>query len=151
MLLFSGGAVLIGVALWIFCFIDVLFHDESHVRTLPKLAWVFIVLLLMDLGAILWLVLGRNWSKTPVGAGQTRNSLFSRGTASHGTRSRFPEYDRPGRYVPANPDDDEEFLASLRVRAEEQRRRAEEEKRRAEEKSRAEQERPKGEAEGSDN
>jgi hypothetical protein len=153
MLLVSGGAVLFVLVLWIFCFIDVLLHDETQVRTLPKLAWVFIVLLLPDLGSILWLVLGHNWNKTAVGAGQPRNSLFSRGHVSHGVRSRYPEYDRPGRYVPANPDDDEEFLASLRLRAEEQRRRGEAERRRAaeeaqrpaDEKSRGEQDPRSGE------
>jgi hypothetical protein len=35
----------------------------------------------------------------------------------------YPEYDRPGRAVPANPDDDEQFLRGVRERAEEQRRR----------------------------
>jgi hypothetical protein len=136
MLFFGGGLLLIGIALWILCFIDVLFHEESQVRGLPKLAWIFIVLLFAELGSIAWLVFGHNWNKSAVRTGQTRNSFFSRGNASHGVRSRFPEYDSPGRYVPANPDDDEEFLASLRARAEEQRRRGAEEKRRAEEEQR---------------
>ena len=56
-------------------------------------------------------------------------SPAGRGTRSHERPSRtprraIPEYDRPNRYVPSNPDDDEEFLAGLRKRAEEQRRRA---------------------------
>jgi hypothetical protein len=36
--------------------------------------------------------------------------------------SRFPEYDRPGRFAATNPDDDEAFLAQVRARAEQQRR-----------------------------
>ncbi len=40
---------------------------------------------------------------------------------NHGHPS-FPEYDRPGRAVAANPEDDEAFLRGLRERAEEQRR-----------------------------
>ncbi|HEY3737369.1 MAG TPA: PLD nuclease N-terminal domain-containing protein [Jatrophihabitans sp.] len=132
MVFFSGGALLIGIALWVFCFIDVLFHDEAHIRTLPKLAWVFIVLLFADIGSIAWLVFGHNWNKSSVRPGPARGSIFSRGTASHDVRNRYPEYDSPGRYVPANPDDDEEFLAKLKLRAEEQRRRAEEEKRKNE-------------------
>jgi hypothetical protein len=83
---------------------------DAQIRNLPKLAWLLIVIVLVDLGSIAWLVAGRNWSG-------------SNGLAHKGNRdSRFPEYDRPGRFVPTNPDDDEEFLRQLRERAERQRR-----------------------------
>lgn len=106
MIMFGGLVGLIAIAAWIYCFIDVLLTPEQQCRNLPKLAWVFIVLLFADFGAIAWLIAGRPW--------------VAKGTA------------RPGgggtpatkRTVPMNPDDDEEFLASLRARAEEQRRRA---------------------------
>jgi hypothetical protein len=84
-------------------------------RNLPKLAWVFIVLLFPDIGSIAWLVAGKNWNK------------FASKVPSSPVSAQFPEYDRPGRHVPTNPDDDAEFLASLRKRAEDQRRRAKEE------------------------
>jgi hypothetical protein len=66
--------------------------------------------LLPDIGSILWLVAGHPWQSRP-----TRD-------VRSGAASRYPEYDRPGRQVPVNPDDDEEFLRGLRERAEQQRR-----------------------------
>jgi len=114
-MLFADGAVFfIFLALWVGCFIDVLLTPDGAQRNLPKLAWVFIVLLVPDLGSIAWLVAGHPWQNSGARPRST------------GAASRFPEYDRPGRYVPSNPDDDEEFLAGLRKRAEDQRRRARE-------------------------
>jgi hypothetical protein len=104
-LFFDGALGLIAVGVWIFCIIDVITTPEGDVRNLPKMAWLFIVIILSDIGSIAWLVAGRNWNKQPV-------QKLSRSTA------------RPRRAT--NPDDDEEFLASLRARAEEQRRRARE-------------------------
>jgi phospholipase D-like protein len=113
-MLFADGALgLILLGLWIFCLIDVITTDQSQMRNLPKMAWVLIVLLLADIGSILWLVAGREWQTT----GQSR--------ANRGAGGAFPEYDRPGRAVPANPDDDEQFLRNVRERAEQQRRRYE--------------------------
>ena len=117
MLAVDGVGGLIIVALWLYCVFDVLFTPDGQQRNLPKLAWVFIVILLFDLGAVLWLVAGKPW-------GQSRSG--PRSAASPRVRSKYPEYDSPGRYVPSNPDDDDEFLAGLRRRAEEQRRRARE-------------------------
>ena len=74
---------------------------------------MFIVLLFSLIGSIAWLVAG--------GMGQDR--CRQPPGAQH---DAVPEYERPGRHVPSNPDDDEEFLAGLRKRAEEQRRRARE-------------------------
>jgi hypothetical protein len=107
MVLFDGGFALIAFAVWVFCIIDVITTPNGQTRNLPKLVWLMLVVLLVDIGSIAWLIGGRNWSRRPMGL--------------------------PGRTTPAragNPDDDEEFLASLRVRAEEQRRRAAEAKRR---------------------
>jgi hypothetical protein len=122
MVLFDGALGLLLIGLWLFCIIDVITTPEGAVRNLPKIAWLLIVIILVDIGSIAWLVAGRDWSGAP------RESLRpnGRGPAPRGTGSRYPEYDRPGRYVPTNPDDDEAFLASLRARAEEQRRRARE-------------------------
>jgi hypothetical protein len=119
MLFFGGGLGLIAIALWIFCVVDTITTPENQVRNLPKLAWVFIVLLFLDIGAIAWLVAGRRWNKVPanrtVGRGDMRIPR---------TSGRAPAPRRVG----TNPDDDEEFLAGLRKRAEEQRRRAGEDK-----------------------
>jgi hypothetical protein len=112
----DGVVALFVFALWVYCFIDVLLTPDGEQRNLPKLAWVFIVLLFADIGSIAWLVAGKNWNRTGAGAA-------GRPAAS---ATRRPEYDRPGRHVPTNPDDDEVFLAGLRQRAEEQRKRARE-------------------------
>ncbi len=108
MLFFDGLLGLVFLGLWIFCIIDVITTPESQCRNLPKIAWLLIVILLMDIGSIAWLVAGRNWD------GAARAPL-----------TRAPASPR-GRTGTGNPDDDEEFLASLRTRAEEQRRRARE-------------------------
>ena len=108
-MLFADGALsLILLGLWLFCLIDVLTTDEAQVRNLPKLAWVVIVLLLFDLGSLAWLIAGRPWQ------GMQRPST--------GVGRAFPEYDRPGRATAQNPEDDEEFLRTVRERAETQRR-----------------------------
>jgi hypothetical protein len=55
-------AGVIGIALvfiWIYCLYDVITTHEGLVRNLPKIAWFVIVLLLPDLGSILWLCFGR--------------------------------------------------------------------------------------------
>ncbi len=108
MLLFDGVGGLVFLALWIFCFIDVLTTPETACRNLPKLVWIFIVLLLPLVGSIAWLVAGRAWDRTTI--------PVQRPTVRSGQARR----------VPTNPDDDEEFLAGLKLRAEEQRRKARE-------------------------
>ena len=96
-----GGLVLIG--LWIFAVIDVLGTPERQCRTLPKLAWVFLVLLLPPVGTVAWFVAGHPWlPRSAVGAPGRPGG-------------------RPGGR-PLSPDDDPEFLAALSKRAEEQRR-----------------------------
>jgi hypothetical protein len=111
--LYFDGALGVAVfCLWIFCLVDVIVTDDSLCRHLPKLMWLLVVLLLPLVGSILWLAAG----KPRVASGRSYST----------TTSRFPEYDRPGRHVAVNPDDDAEFLRQCRERAEEQRRRAKE-------------------------
>ena len=107
MLFFDGLLGVVAIGVWIFCIIDVITTPDSDVRNLPKLAWLFIVILLVDVGSIAWLVAGRDWNRKVVASGPAR-----------------PTAPPPRRA--SNPDDDEDFLASLRARAEEQRRRARE-------------------------
>jgi Phospholipase_D-nuclease N-terminal len=111
MLLFDGGLGLILFAVWVFCIIDVITTPEGESRNLPKIAWLFIVIILVDAGSIAWLVAGRSW-------GGRRGDLSytgGRGAPRQTTKRRA-----------TNPDDDDEFLANLRARTEEQRRRARE-------------------------
>ena len=107
MILFDGVGGLIFLALWIFCIIDVITTPESRCRNLPKIVWLIIVILLIDVGSIAWLLGGRTWDGR---AGQER---VRAGTPRTGAKQKG-----------GNPDDDDAFLASLRARAEEQRRRA---------------------------
>jgi phospholipase D-like protein len=110
-LFFDGALGLAVLALWLYCVLDVITADESRVRNLPKLTWVFIVILLFDIGAIAWLIAGRP-------QGQQRSMPYK------GNPGIPPEYDRPGRATAHNPDDDATFLTQLRARAEEQRKKA---------------------------
>lgn len=123
-MLFRGevalGVVLTG--LWIYCLVDAIMADEHRVRNLPKTAWVILILLTFEVGAVVWLVAGRP---------QGPSAPARRPTA-------YPEYDRPGRFAATNPDDDEEFLRRVRERADAQMREA---KRQRAERERIEQER----------
>jgi hypothetical protein len=110
MLYFDGVFGLVLLGLWLFCLFDVITTDSARCRNLPKPVWLIIVLLLPDIGSLIWLVAGHPWQNQPGRDVRT------------GTARRYPEYDRPGRHVPLNPDDDEEFLRGLRERAEQQRR-----------------------------
>lgn len=124
-MLYAGGlfgAVL--VLLWLFCIIDVIMTPEGECRYLPKLVWLGIVVLLSTLGAVVWLLAGRPWPNgSPVerlagggGAGRRGSGSWERSAPA------YPEYDRPGRFAAASPDDDDAFLRQVRERAEAQRR-----------------------------
>ena len=41
--------------------VDIILRDSSQVKHLPKLAWVFIVILLPLIGGILWFAVGRDY------------------------------------------------------------------------------------------
>jgi hypothetical protein len=116
----EGGFVLLLLALDVFCVIDLIQTPEGEVRNLPKVAWLFLILLFPPIGAIAWLAAGR-----PQRAAGPR-SAYERALPA------YPEYDRPGRAAGLTPESDEEFLRRVRERAEEQRRKAAEEKRRRE-------------------
>jgi hypothetical protein len=104
MLLFDGFLGIVAFGVWIFCIIDVITQPEQAIRNLPKLVWLLIVILLADIGSIAWLIAGRPWNAP---------------RAAESPRTAPPA-------SPRAPDDDAEFLAQLRARAEEQRRRARE-------------------------
>jgi len=120
MLFFDGGLFLLFFAVWVYCIIDVITTPNEACRNLPKLAWLLIVILLSDVGSIAWLVAGKPW------ASMQTNRMPYKGNTGRPGAGTYIEADRPRRAVATNPDDDEEFLAGLRIRAEEQRRRARE-------------------------
>jgi hypothetical protein len=118
-LVLGEAGVLVELILLVYCVLNVITTPEDRVRNLPKMLWLVLVIILPLIGGIAWLVAGR-----PVSGGRAG------GVPYKGNTGRFPEYDRPGRAVPQNPDDDEAFLRTLRERAEEQRKRAAEQARR---------------------
>src|SRR5262245_36566062 len=91
---------LIDVALVVIALISCLSADESDLRALPKIAWVFIILLFSPVGPIAYFVAGRPITTTPKG---------------HAWRpgSGFPEAERPHPSRQLAPDDDPEFLRGL--------------------------------------
>jgi len=103
--------VLVGLGLLVYSVLSVLATPQQQVQHLPKAAWL-VVLLLPLVGPLAWLLAGR-----PPGVPRTLPS----GRSAAGSRS--------GHRPVSSPDDDEAFLRSLRLRAEEQRRRAERERR----------------------
>ncbi|MEU4596179.1 PLD nuclease N-terminal domain-containing protein [Nocardia sp. NPDC023988] len=94
------------LALWVYCLVDIVTSPDDGIRHLPKMGWLIVVVLLPTIGALLWLFAGR-----PIGPSRPASN------------TRFSEYDRPGRHIATNPDD-EAFLRGLRERAEQQRREA---------------------------
>ncbi len=91
-----GLFFLVNIALLVIALIDCLSTDEYAVRNLPKVVWVFIILLFSPIGPIVWFVAGRP-QREHVGRG-----------GSWRPGSGFPEAERPPRQLP--PDDDPEFL-----------------------------------------
>jgi hypothetical protein len=55
----SGVVFLIFLAFWIWALLDVVTTDSEQCRNLPKLAWLIVVFLLADIGALAWVLLGR--------------------------------------------------------------------------------------------
>jgi hypothetical protein len=94
-----GLLFLVDIALVVIALIDCLSAEEHAVRNLPKVAWVFLILLFSPVGPIAWFVAGRP-ERTSTAAG----GLWRPGRG-------FPEYERP-RPRPIGPDDDPEFLRS---------------------------------------
>lgn len=88
------GFALLG--LWVFCILDVISTEDVLVRNLPKYAWLFIVIILPDIGSIAWLLVGR-----PVGAG------FRLG-------SQIGVYKPQKRAI--GPEDSPDFIASMERR-----------------------------------
>ncbi|MEU7201589.1 PLD nuclease N-terminal domain-containing protein [Streptomyces sp. NPDC045470] len=91
---------LVILALWIYAFIDCLNTPENQVRGLPKIAWVFIILLFGEvlIGPVAWLVAGRP----------------RREHAGGGAASPWPRGGRGAARKWVAPDDNPDFLRSLK-------------------------------------
>jgi Phospholipase_D-nuclease N-terminal len=75
---------IVEIAFLIFSFIDVILTQRSRVRGVPKIVWLFVVVIISPIGGILWFALG----KAPI--------------------------DRSGPSRMIHPDDDPDFLATIR-------------------------------------
>jgi hypothetical protein len=78
----------IAIGLLVYCLLDCLQTPQASVRTLPKLAWVVVILIVPVLGPVCWLLAGR-------AAGPSRSG------------------GQPPRRGPQGPDDDPDFLRGL--------------------------------------
>jgi hypothetical protein len=56
---------LVAFALFVVALLDVIMRREDQIKHLPKIAWVFIVILLPLVGAILWFAIGREYPSSP--------------------------------------------------------------------------------------
>ncbi|MGW7411521.1 PLD nuclease N-terminal domain-containing protein [Streptomyces sp. NPDC054863] len=83
------------LALTIYAFIDCLNTPEEETKHLPKVAWVFIILLFWVVGPIVWLVAGKN-----------RHAVQGGGGPSDRYRGRRTQW--------VAPDDNPEFLKSIK-------------------------------------
>jgi len=77
-------AGLIGIGffiLWLYCIFDAITTDSAIIRHLPKVVWVMIVILLGDIGSILWLALGRPrvWARRSQERQRSSGTLDTRG------------------------------------------------------------------------
>jgi hypothetical protein len=86
--------------LLVFCLIDCILADDARVRNLPKWAWILLVIVVPLVGGIGWLVAGRPLN-TPASTPPRR-------------RTGAGEWEQPPAVRTKAPDDDPEFLASLK-------------------------------------
>jgi hypothetical protein len=93
---------LIDLALLVVALIDCLSAEEYSIRALPRIAWVFLILVFSPIGAIAWFVAGRPAPPVRLSNGQ----VWRPG-------SGFPENERPVRSGPLAPDDNPAFLKNL--------------------------------------
>jgi hypothetical protein len=118
-----GAVVGVGfLVLWIYCIYDVITTDEAIIQHLPKVLWIIIVVLLSDLGSLLWLGLGRPrvWARR---ANDPNYRAFRQGGLHSGTPT--------GELAGSNPIVQyREEQARLRLREEQLNRREEELRRR---------------------
>ncbi len=82
-LLLPTAVGLVMFAVWLFAVLDVITTDEMLIRNLPKVVWLFLVVLIPPVGVIAWFAGGR-----PVGAGLRPGTTRSRPTRTWQDRPR---------------------------------------------------------------
>jgi len=56
-------AVVVPIIVLVVALADIITRDDSQVKHLPKLVWVFLVVIIPLVGAILWFTVGRQWNR----------------------------------------------------------------------------------------
>lgn len=97
--------VLAALLLGVYAVLDVLRTPDEAVRSLPRPLWLGLVVVLPIGGPICWLLGGR-----PLPEGVEQSARAARTTRE--ARASRPVRRQPVRQIP--PDDDEDFLRSLR-------------------------------------
>jgi hypothetical protein len=85
----AGVVGVVFLFVWVYCLYDVFTTEESHIRNLPRIGWFLIVLLLFDIGSILWLCFGRPRLSAP------RRSFVARQAGRTANPSRLQPLDDP--------------------------------------------------------
>jgi phospholipase D-like protein len=87
----SGVVFLIVFAFWVWALLDVIATESESCRNLPKVAWLVVVFLLADIGAVAWILFGR----PPKGRFLPRTSDFSTPRRPVGLEDRADFTERP--------------------------------------------------------
>lgn len=110
MVMVGVALALAAVVLWVYAFFDALTTPSNEVRTLPKVAWVAVIVLLLQIGALLWLAFGRQRAMAPSnakpGGAPTRGTPPGPTAQGRGNRGSGP----------IGPDDDPDFLRDINRR-----------------------------------
>jgi hypothetical protein len=120
MLIRLGGLFfLASLIFWLWALFDSLTTQPSRVRSLPKLLWVVLVLLLFEVGALAWVVFGRPRAGQPNRTGSGGRSSGPLGSFDLGDLGGFGRgsagrRSSGGRNRPVGPDDDPDFLRGLK-------------------------------------
>ena len=107
MLIAYEALFLVQLCLLVYCVLNIVTTPDDQLRHLPKLGWLLLVIVLPLAGGITWLVAGR----------PTRPAR----SLPNPPAGDAPVTQTPSRGDASNPDDDAAFMASLRLRAEQQR------------------------------
>ncbi|MHA7175212.1 PLD nuclease N-terminal domain-containing protein [Arthrobacter sp. Sr24] len=103
--------VTIGVVLFVYGLIDCIRSEARDVRSIPKPAWILVIIFLNVIGVALWFLFGRpRYARSGSGSSSSSSSF---GPTSSGQR-RPTTGGTPKRSTA--PDDDPEFLRNLAVK-----------------------------------
>jgi hypothetical protein len=103
---FLSIVLLLQVSLIVVALVDCLSAEEKGIRTLPRGAWIFLILLTSPIGAFAWFIAGK-----PAPAIRTHDGRVLRSAAIDRRATRRATRRAPA--GPIGPEDDPAFIASL--------------------------------------